>query len=185
MEIAFTLILLAVLADGMDGIMARKYGGFLGRYLDEFSDIVSFLIAPCVFSYTLYNISFNPFFLLSSSIFIIFGMLHLVCYHLSKKDFFIGLTTPASAIILICLSSLQFPVIFFMISMLILSFLMVLNIPYPRIEKYFAIIACIIIFLAISGIKIFIYLLLFSTLLYIIIGPFYVSRKRFKKGLYI
>jgi len=179
--ISFAFILLCVLADGMDGIVARKYGGYLGRYLDEFSDIVSFLIAPCILTYIFYEVKFSIPFIFSSALFIIFGMLHLVNYHISKKDFFIGITTPASAIIIISLSYLYFPFYLVIISFIILSFLMIINIYYPRIEKHFAIVACIIIFLAITGIKLFVYLLLFSTIVYIVVGPFYFkySRKNF------
>lgn len=179
--LAFIFILLAVLADGMDGIMARRYGGYLGRYMDEFADIVSFLIAPSIFAYILYGIKFNPLFLLSSSLFLILGMLHLINYHISKKDYFIGITTPAAAIIIASLSILSFPLWVIYVSLILLAFLMVYPLPYPRVEKQFAAIACIIIFLAMSGMKEFIILLLVSTLIYAIFGPIYVrsSRKNF------
>lgn len=179
--IAFIFILLAVLADGMDGIMARRYGGYLGRYMDEFADIVSFLVAPCIFAYTSYEIKFDPLFLLSSSLFLILGMLHLINYHISKKDYFIGITTPAAAIIIASLSILSFPLWIIYTSFIILAFLMVYPLPYPRVEKQFAAIACIIIFLAMSGMKEFIIILLVSTLIYAIFGPIYVmnSRKNF------
>ena len=44
------LILLAAVADGLDGIIARKYGGTaVGPYLDSMADIVSFGTAPALF----------------------------------------------------------------------------------------------------------------------------------------
>ncbi|MEM2583445.1 MAG: CDP-alcohol phosphatidyltransferase family protein [Candidatus Thermoplasmatota archaeon] len=174
---AFILILIAVLADGLDGIFARKFGSFVGKYMDEFCDTVSFCISPCIFAFLKYKVEINNFiFLCFSSIFLIFGILHLISYHIGEKNFFMGLTTPASAIIITCISYLNLPLFFLYIAFLILSFLMILSIPYPRIEKYNSIFAVIIIFLAMSGLKEFIYLLLFSTIVYIIFGPFYLIR---------
>ena len=174
-HVSMIFILLAVLADGMDGIMARRYGGYLGRYMDEFSDIVSFLIAPILFVYVVYDVTISPIFLFSSALFLITGMLHLVAYHLGKKNFFIGITTPASAIILVTISYLSFPPYSIIFSMLLLSILMISPLPYPRIEKHFAIIAAIIIIFAMSGIKEFVVILLLSTALYAAAGPFYLK----------
>ena len=176
---SFIFILLSILADGIDGIIARKYGSYIGKYMDEFADTISFCIAPCIFSFHIYEIKMSLLFLFSSCFFIIFGMLHLINYHVSKKDYFIGLTTPASAIIIICISYLKLSFYILIPSFIILSVLMVLNIPYPRIEGKFAIFACIIIFIAMIK-KEFAYLLLFSTLFYIIAGPFYI--KHFRKA---
>ncbi|MBC7129472.1 MAG: CDP-alcohol phosphatidyltransferase family protein [Thermoplasmatales archaeon] len=171
---AFILILISVLADGLDGIVARKFGSFVGKYMDEFSDTVSFCVSPCIFAFLKYEIKIiNPIFLSLSSIFLIFGILHLISYHIGEKNFFNGLTTPASAIILLCISYLNLPLFLLYTAFLILSFLMVLSIPYPRIERYNSIFAVIIIFLAMTGLREFIYLLLFSTIIYVIFGPFY------------
>jgi len=175
---AFVFVLLAVLADGMDGIMARKYGGYLGRYMDEFSDIVSFLISPCIFAYAIYKIKLDIIFFFSSAMFLIFGMLHLINYHISKKEYFIGITTPASAIIVMSASFLALPVWTIYIFFILLAILMVFPLPYPRIEKHFAIIACVIIFLAMTGYVEFIALLLIATILYAVFGPVYIMSNR-------
>ncbi|MBC7081213.1 MAG: CDP-alcohol phosphatidyltransferase family protein [Thermoplasmatales archaeon] len=175
--IAFVFLLIAVLADGLDGIIARKLGSFVGKYMDEFSDTVSFCVSPCIFAFLKYEIKTSDLIFLSvSSIFLISGILHLISYHIGEKNYFIGLTTPASAIIIFCISYLGIPLFILYIGFLLLSFLMVSNIPYPRIEKYNSVISVIIIFLAMSGLKEFIYLLLFSTTLYIIFGPIYLIR---------
>jgi len=142
--------------------------------MDEFADIVSFCVAPCVFVFIFY--SQDTIFLLPSIIFLIFGMLHLVNYHISEKEYFIGLTTPASAIMITSLAYLSFPFWLIIIFFIVLAILMVFPILYPRIEKHFAAIACIIIFLAMMR-KEFVFLLLVSTLIYIIIGPLYVIYK--------
>jgi len=49
-ELVARLILLAAVADGLDGIIARQRGGTpVGPYLDSMADIVSFGTAPAVF----------------------------------------------------------------------------------------------------------------------------------------
>lgn len=173
LQYSLIFILMAVLADGMDGIVARRYGGYLGEYMDEFSDTVSFCIAPCIFSYVVYDMPENLIFFVATSIFLIFGILHLINYHLNKKEYFAGLPTPASAITVVALSYLKIPFWELILIFLILAFIMVLPLNYPRIEKHFSVIACIIIFLAMSGENVFLLLLLFSTSVYIIAGPFY------------
>jgi CDP-diacylglycerol--serine O-phosphatidyltransferase len=50
--LAARLILLAAIADGLDGILARRYGGTeAGPYLDSLADVASFGVAPAVLSF--------------------------------------------------------------------------------------------------------------------------------------
>lgn len=52
--LAARLLLIAAIADGLDGILARQFGGSsLGVYLDGLSDVVSFGVAPAVIVSTL------------------------------------------------------------------------------------------------------------------------------------
>jgi CDP-diacylglycerol--serine O-phosphatidyltransferase len=53
---AINLILLGVLADGLDGVFARRFSKrwYLGDYLDLMSDTVTFCVAPSVLMYKLY-----------------------------------------------------------------------------------------------------------------------------------
>ena len=47
---AARLILLAAVADGLDGVIARRTGGtVVGPYLDALADVASFCVAPAVF----------------------------------------------------------------------------------------------------------------------------------------
>lgn len=47
--LAARLVLLAGIADGLDGVLARKFGGTpAGPYLDSLADVASFAIAPAV-----------------------------------------------------------------------------------------------------------------------------------------
>lgn len=50
--LAARLILLAAVADGVDGVLARRYGGSdIGPYLDSLADVSSFSLAPAVMVY--------------------------------------------------------------------------------------------------------------------------------------
>lgn len=47
--VAARLVLLAAVADGLDGVLARKYGGTpVGPHLDSLADVASFGVAPAV-----------------------------------------------------------------------------------------------------------------------------------------
>ena len=51
-RLAARLVLLAAIADGLDGILARRYGGTpAGPYLDSLADVSSFAIAPAVLAF--------------------------------------------------------------------------------------------------------------------------------------
>lgn len=51
-DLAARLILLAAIADGLDGILARRYGGTdAGPYLDSLADVASFAVAPAVLAF--------------------------------------------------------------------------------------------------------------------------------------
>ncbi|SDQ42276.1 protein sorting system archaetidylserine synthase [Natronobacterium texcoconense] len=51
-DLAARLILLAAVADGLDGILARRYGGTeAGPYLDSLADVASFGVAPAVLAF--------------------------------------------------------------------------------------------------------------------------------------
>lgn len=52
-DLAARLILLAAMGDGLDGILARRYGGTpLGEHLDSLADVAAFGIAPAILLYT-------------------------------------------------------------------------------------------------------------------------------------
>ncbi|GAB3665258.1 protein sorting system archaetidylserine synthase [Halopiger thermotolerans] len=51
-DLAARLILFAAVADGLDGILARRYGGTeAGPYLDSLADVASFGVAPAVLAF--------------------------------------------------------------------------------------------------------------------------------------
>jgi CDP-diacylglycerol--serine O-phosphatidyltransferase len=49
-QLGARLILLAAIADGLDGVLARRYGGTpVGEFVDSLADVASFCVAPAVF----------------------------------------------------------------------------------------------------------------------------------------
>ncbi|ELY52267.1 protein sorting system archaetidylserine synthase [Natronorubrum bangense] len=59
-DLAARLILLAAIADGLDGILARRYGGTdAGPYLDSLADVASFAVAPAVLAFVVITDGFN------------------------------------------------------------------------------------------------------------------------------
>jgi CDP-diacylglycerol---serine O-phosphatidyltransferase len=117
-EIAAYLILLAMVFDFFDGFAARllKVSGALGKELDSLSDLVSFGVAPAVLlMYHLKEISPNI------SIYLVVGLLCLVPafsalrlgrFNLDSRQsvHFIGLPTPANALLLTSLYLMQLTV---------------------------------------------------------------------------
>lgn len=153
---AIAFILLAILMDGIDGIVARflNQKGPFGAYLDITSDTVSFCIAPCFFLYTLYftptsialtNSVFwtNTLLLGSCFILISFGMLRLARFCVLQSgdgETFIGLPVPASALMIVLIIYVNLninnaiPLIAIILTVIILSILMISNIEYPKFK---------------------------------------------------
>ena len=53
-QLAARLILLAAIADGLDGVLARVHGSTqVGEYVDSLADVASFGVAPAVFVYAI------------------------------------------------------------------------------------------------------------------------------------
>lgn len=59
-DLAARLILFAAIADGLDGILARRYGGTeAGPYLDSLADVASFGVAPAVLAFVVITDGFG------------------------------------------------------------------------------------------------------------------------------
>ena len=97
------LIFICMLLDSIDGSIARllKVESEYGKQLDSFSDMVAFGVAPGVLIFNFINAEFNNSTLAYMSLLIpICSVLRLAKYNISlEKSVFIGLTTPASAIL--------------------------------------------------------------------------------------
>lgn len=188
-RISFSLILLALLADGADGVFARKFGkSEIGIILDSMADMTSFVIAPSIFIYFVYSnttdflLFYRHIYLIAALIlFLSFGIIRLASFHLMKKnEFFIGLPTPASTIILLNLAYLEIKFIYILPAVVIIGAAMASNIKFPKPRIRMDLIATILIFLTLilgkSYYAIAPLLLLSAMIIYILIGPIFYKK---------
>jgi CDP-diacylglycerol--serine O-phosphatidyltransferase len=149
---AMALVLLAVIADGLDGIVARRFGGGkekLGDYLDIMADYLSFCVAPAILFYQVYfDVASSPLATLPQDIlvgaaagaFMTLGLLRLarhVAHAGPEAGRFQGLPTTGAGFfvtMLVAVGGLGDVAT----SLLVLSAagLMVTEIPYPKVRGW-------------------------------------------------
>jgi CDP-diacylglycerol--serine O-phosphatidyltransferase len=142
-SLAAIMVIVAMLLDGLDGQAARALNcsSEFGKELDSLSDVISFGVAPAII---MYIIAFNdvPHGLswIVTAIFPMCGALRLARFNVHKgiPGYFVGLPIPAAGGVLATLSlfhkDITFP--YFMIAMLLLSYLMVSSVKYPNFKKH-------------------------------------------------
>lgn len=117
LSISILLIVLAAGFDFMDGFAARMLNvqSELGAQLDSFADLVTFGIAPAAIVYNISNdllgfqdLRFKVFLVVMIGLIPVFTALRLAKFNLIKEklDYFVGLPSPAFALIAISFSSL-------------------------------------------------------------------------------
>jgi len=130
-------ILLAMVLDGMDGRLARRFNvtSEFGKELDSLCDLVSFGVAPSLLLYgsVMYQLGYIGFFI--TLIFAFCGAIRLARFNvLNIKDYFVGvpitIAGPLLAILVLLVNSL--PVGFYLVASLVLSYLMVSNFKIPK-----------------------------------------------------
>ncbi len=191
-RLAFNLILLAVVADGLDGIIARKIGhSQLGEYLESMADMTSLVIAPGFFVYIIYKdiffeIEYYPvYFIFVLVVFLSLGVVRLASFHLMKKDnCFVGLPASAASLIIVILSYMEFESMYILPIILLMAFLMVSNLNFPKVDKKMALLSAILILFVLIFDKqynsIALSVFFVSIILYCILGPitiFYKNKK--------
>jgi CDP-diacylglycerol--serine O-phosphatidyltransferase len=184
-HLSILFILIAILADGLDGIVARKTrSSSIGEYLDSMADMTSFGIAPAFFIYTIYyNVISSCIYkhfllLLVLVVFLSLSIIRLASFHImNNKKFFVGLPVPSGAIFLIIMAYLNVELVYILPAIIIISFLMVSNVRFPKPSfKIDAIAACLIFFTIIMDRNfnsIAPIVLLIAICGYVIVGPFY------------
>jgi len=156
-HLSFSLILLGLLADGLDGIVARRLGkSQIGDYLESMADMTSMVVAPAVFIFIIYSdllqesIFRDLYLFIAITLFLFFGIVRLASFNVMKeKKYYVGLPASASAIILLVLAYLKVDFIFILPTVVIIGALMASNIIFPKTSKKMNIIATILIFLTI------------------------------------
>jgi CDP-diacylglycerol--serine O-phosphatidyltransferase len=185
-RLSFILILLAILADGLDGVIARKTKkGNLGPYLESMADITSTGIATSFLIFYTYHpligkeLMFQHFIMIGGLIlYLVCNLLRLSAFHpLKSENHFIGLPSPAAAILLLCLAYITIPFIIILLLIIIISLLMISSFYYPKPSISLNSVTLILIFLIIIFDTfynaIFIWILIGLIILYIIFGPIF------------
>ncbi|MFY9409428.1 MAG: archaetidylserine synthase [Methanosarcina flavescens] len=165
-SLALILLLVAAIADGADGYIARRFkGGNLGEQLDSLADAVSFGVAPALLIYLQFG-QVNPVVGEPDPLIAIFPAFYAVCGVLrlarfnsvaSCKTSFEGLPITAGCIMLVTYMLLNENLVridFLLALTLGLSILMVSSVNYPKIRN----VRVLAFTSSIFGITIFLYL---------------------------
>jgi len=145
---ACLLIILGAVFDSVDGRVARMTGtqSSFGEQFDSLSDLISFGIAPSLIFYNKFLTGHGRIGMIVAFLFLLCGALRLARFNANidkvKSDYFQGMPIPgaAAAVIGFILVSSEFPEylhnVYVAIPYLIIySFLMVSNIPFPSFKK--------------------------------------------------
>jgi archaetidylserine synthase len=189
--LAARVILLGAVADGLDGVLARQFGGSeAGPYLDSLADVASFCVAPAVLVVSVVQETwgFDPLRSLASvglcALFVAMGVTRLGLYtaYDSKSDSTEGVPTTLAATILSAgvLAGFADPVV--LVPLVgILALMMVTTINYPDLHWQDALVmgavqVLAILFTGYPG-EVFAFGLLFLALGYLFLGPRFYWRK--------
>ncbi|MBR9677070.1 CDP-diacylglycerol--serine O-phosphatidyltransferase [Candidatus Woesearchaeota archaeon] len=131
---AAILLIIAVLADVLDGKIARAINreGDFGKELDSLADIISFGVAPIIFAYTLNNSLIG---LIAYSLYLIAGLIRLARFNTTTNTgAFEGVPITTNGVLLpliyfIGLSTTYYPAYF-----IVMAFLMVSSIKVKKIK---------------------------------------------------
>ena len=156
-HLSLSLILLSLLADGLDGILARYWGkSDIGTYLESMADMTSMVVAPAVFIFVTYHsqatesIYSTIILFVAVGLFLFFGIVRLASFNVMKeKKTYVGLPASASAIILLVLSYLTVHYLLILFTVVIMGALMASEFVFPKTDKKMSVIAVILILLTI------------------------------------
>ncbi|AKB82888.1 CDP-diacylglycerol--serine O-phosphatidyltransferase [Methanosarcina barkeri 3] len=145
--LALILLLIAAIADGADGYIARRFkGGELGEQLDSLADAVSFGVAPALLIYLQFG-QINPLVGDPDPLVAVFPVFYAICGVLrlarfnsmaSSKTGFEGLPITAGCVMLVTYMLLSEDLVkidFLLALTLCLSILMVSSVNYPKIRN--------------------------------------------------
>jgi len=190
MWFSFSFILIALLADGLDGMVARKTGhSELGDYMEAMADMISLGVAPSFFVYTIYHdavswcIYYHSYLLITLIVFLSLSIIRLASFHLMKdKKFFVGLPASISTIIIIILAFFEIEFLYILPVIIIISLAMISNVHFPKPGLKIDVIAAILIILTLIFGKDYYGiapLLLITTLVtYTTLGPLYLLKNK-------
>jgi archaetidylserine synthase len=183
--LAATFILLGLLADGLDGIVARRKGnGQIGQFLETIADFISLTIAPLLLFYRINfdvltsQLSLHLLLLVVIVFILICSILRLSSFSMFKeKHYFFGLPASANAIFLVISSFLHVNLWLILPFLVLFAVLMISPIHFPKqglksdlVAAAFIVGAILLIFLSPDIAPV---LLLVGLFLYMVVGPVY------------
>jgi len=146
-EYAVWLVFLALILDSLDGHVARIFGNEteFGRELDSLADVVSFVVAPCMLVAKVFFLNSSSALVLVVVFYLCSGVFRLARFNVNPihGGCFEGLPTPAAALTLMMTMlafhknlwlDRSFSLISVVFLMTALGFLMVSDIPYPKVS---------------------------------------------------
>jgi len=145
-EKAFIYIVLSLIADGLDGRVARLTNttSKLGVEFDSLADIIAFGAAPAMMLFFAIGEHYGRFGALVSGLYVVFGAIRLARFNVTTAEndprYFIGLPIPTAAVVLGSWIMLDISYksgfdIAILIGALLVGFLMVSNFRYPSFKK--------------------------------------------------
>jgi CDP-diacylglycerol--serine O-phosphatidyltransferase len=145
-EKAFIYIVLSLIADGLDGRIARLTNttSKFGVEFDSLADAVAFGVAPAMIFFFAIGEKFGRFGALISGLYVVFGLIRLARFNVTTGSldprYFIGLPIPTAAVVLsswVLLDKIHGEKFDFLIlfGVIFLSFLMVSNFRFPSFKK--------------------------------------------------
>lgn len=190
LQIAASLVLLGLLADGLDGVVARRMRkSRIGEYLEAIADMISLSIAPLAILYKIYyDAVFSQLYLhLLLCIVLVFSLIcsiiRLSSFSLLKeKQWFIGLPTSASAIFLVLITYLRLEIWSVLPCIILLSLAMISSIRFPKLGRKVNLVTAVFIIATIVLDSMYgniaPLLLLVALASYIFFGPVYLLLKK-------
>lgn len=136
-------IVLAMVADGLDGRVARFFNASseFGKELDSLCDLVSFGVAPAILSYTFLLKDFGYLGYFAAIMFATCGALRLARFNVNTsviKGYFMGLPIPAGGCLLATFIMLGIKPegFIFPLMVIVFGYLMVSTVKYPDFKGY-------------------------------------------------
>jgi CDP-diacylglycerol--serine O-phosphatidyltransferase len=163
--LASILIAIGLVFDALDGIVARKFGGSrLGADLDTLSDTITFVVTPAFMVFAKYGggDAGHPYqSLLAAGLVLIMGMLRLARFNSnpteSSTTTFQGLPTPWCAITIALLITAGIVYQYALPIVVVLAFLMMSNVSYPKSRGRTTILAIVMAMVALVTIAVILF----------------------------
>jgi CDP-diacylglycerol---serine O-phosphatidyltransferase len=136
---ALRFILLATIADGLDGALARQLGATsdMGEQLDSLADIVAFGAAPALLFVTVFTSAPAPVRYGVGLFFVLAGAYRLARFHaIPANGIFLGLPITAGGALMALIAAGPFGLNYWIATALavITTFLMVCRVPFPKMS---------------------------------------------------